>query len=198
MNTVEPLASTGRDRHRERVTRRMGSAVLLGLLGLGVGLVPAAGAQAAATPGSATPSSAEVGQRSAGLISADYFERRLFARTNLRRAARGCRPLRLDGALTLAAHRHSNLMVTQSNLSHRLAGEPDLSVRAPSAGYTHWRILAENLAWGQTTPRQVFRDWVASPGHRANLDNCKLRDVGIAVVIANGRPWVTADYGRHF
>lgn len=197
MNFTEPLVSTGRGRHSERVTRRMWSAVPLGLLSLALGLAlaPTSGAQAAPV----LPSSTEVGQRTAATtMSADYFERRLFARTNLRREARGCRPLRLNAALALAAHRHSNLMVTQSSLSHRLAGEPDLTVRAPNAGYTHWRILAENLAWGQTTPRQVFRDWVASPGHRANLDNCRLRDVGIAVVIANGRPWVTADYGRHF
>ena len=192
MNAAEPLDRAGRHRHRERVARRVWTAVLLGLLGLG--LVPPAGAQAA-TAGS---SSVQVDQRSTLALSAAYFENRLFARTNLRRAAHGCRPLRLDAALGLAARRHSALMVVQSSLSHRLTGEPDLSVRAPAAGYTHWRILAENLAWGQTTPRQVFRDWVASPGHRANLDNCRLRDVGIAVVFANGRPWVTADYGRHF
>lgn len=192
MNFAEPLAGTRRRRHSERVTRRMWSAVLLGLLCLG--LVPPAGAQAAA----ATPGPAQVDQRSALTLSSATFESRLFARTNLRRAAHGCRPLRLDAALSLAAHRHSALMVTQSSLSHRLTGEPDLSVRAPAAGYVHWRILAENLAWGQTTPRQVFRDWVASPGHRANLDNCRLRDVGIAVVFAGGRPWVTADYGRRF
>ena len=192
MNYAPPPASTQRGRHGQRAARRMWSAVLLGLLGLG--LVPPAGAQAA----TATPSSTQVDQRAALALSSSYFESRLFARTNVRRAAHGCRPLRMDAALTLAARRHSSLMVTQSSLSHRLTGEPALSVRAPAAGYVRWRILAENLAWGQTTPRQVFRDWVASPGHRANLDNCRLRDVGIAVVFANGRPWVTADYGRHF
>jgi uncharacterized protein YkwD len=193
MNATELLASIPRDHRTERGTRRMWSAMLLGLLC--ATLLPTAAAQAA----TAAPSSAEVAQRTtATTLSADYFERRLFARTNLRREARGCRPLRLDAALALAARRHSTLMVLQSSLSHRLTGEPDLSVRAPNAGYTHWRILAENLAWGQSTPRQVFRDWVASPPHRANLDNCRLRDVGIAVVFANGRPWVTADYGRHF
>ena len=75
--------------------------------------------------------------------------------------------------------------------------EPAIDVRAVNAGYTNWRILAENLAWGQATPRAVFRDWMHSPGHRANLDNCRLRDVGYGVVIRNGRPWVTGDYGRH-
>jgi uncharacterized protein YkwD len=71
-----------------------------------------------------------------------------------------------------------------------------LQVRAVNAGYTNWRLLAENLAWGQSTPRQVFRDWVHSAGHRANLDNCRLRDIGLGVVIRGGRPWVTQDFGR--
>ena len=189
---TEPLATAPLDRHSVRVRRCLWSAVLVGLLCLG--LLPAGAAQSAPL----APASAEAGQRTAyTTVSAATFERRLFARTNLRREARGCRPLRHDAALQLAARRHSDLMVAQSPLSHRLAGEADLSVRAPRAGYTHWRILAENLAWGQATPRQVFRAWLASPAHRANLDNCRLRDVGVAVDVVNGRPWVTADYGRH-
>jgi uncharacterized protein YkwD len=188
----EPLASPLQDRHSVRVTRRMWSAVLLGLMCLYVGTSPAQAASVAPT------STASAERAAYTTMSSDYFESRLLARTNARREAHGCRPLRLNAALALAARRHSNLMSSQGNLSHRLAGEPDLATRAVSAGYTRWRILAENLAWGQATPRDVFRDWVNSPGHRANLDNCRLRDVGIAVVIQNGRPWVTADYGRHF
>lgn len=166
--------------------------VLVGLLGLY--LLPAAGAQAAPVARGAAASA----QRAAyATTSAADFERRLFARTNARRTARGCRPLRHDAALARAAQRHSTLMLMRASLSHRVAGEDDLSVRVPAAGYVHWRILAENLAWGQRTPRRLFRDWVASPTHRANLDNCRLRDLGIAVVFDHGRPWVTADFGRH-
>ena len=166
--------------------------MLLGLLALC--LVPVPSAQAAAL----APDTATIGQRTASRLSAADFERRLFARTNARRASHGCRPLRANAALALAARRHSNLMLMRTNLSHRVAGEADLAVRVPAAGYRHWRILAENLAWGQRTPRRLFRAWVASPAHRANLDNCRLRDVGFAVVLAHGRPWATADFGRHF
>ena len=130
------------------------------------------------------------------ILGAGDFEARLFVRTNKRRAAHGCRPLRLDAALQLSARRHSDLMSSESELSHRLADEPGLVERAVSAGYTPWRLLAENLAWGQSTPGEVFRDWVHSPGHRENLDNCRLRDVGVGVVIRGGRPWVTEDFGR--
>jgi uncharacterized protein YkwD len=129
-------------------------------------------------------------------MSASDFESRLFTRTNARRARHGCRPLRLNGALVLAARQHSTRMAERNDLSHRFADEPPLQVRAVNAGYTNWRLLAENLAWGQSTPRQVFRDWVHSAGHRANLDNCRLRDIGLGVVIRGGRPWVTQDFGR--
>jgi len=171
-----------------RVTRRLWSTMLLGLVFLT--LAPAAYA-ASQTDGTGSRSSVTT-------IGADEFESRLLARANYRRAAQGCRALRLNGSLVLAARRHSTLMSADGDLSHRLAGEPDLAPRVVNAGYTHWRMLAENLAWGQATPGAVFRAWVNSPGHRANLDNCRLRDVGFGVVLVDGRPWVTADFGRHF
>jgi uncharacterized protein YkwD len=145
---------------------------------------------------SAPASGARAGRASYTTLSAGEFERRLFARINTRRDARGCREFRLNAALQLAARRHTALMVDAHELSHQLPGEAGLATRVARAGYTNWRILAENLAWGQSSPRAVFRAWVASAGHRANLDNCRLRDLGIGVIVRNGRPWVTADFGR--
>lgn len=129
-------------------------------------------------------------------LSPAEFESRLFARTNARRESRGCRALRPDAALTLAARRHSTRMADSGELSHRLSGEADLGTRVASAGYTNWRIVAENLAWGQESPAAVFRAWLRSPGHRANIDNCRLRHLGIGVELRGGRPWVTQDLGR--
>jgi uncharacterized protein YkwD len=165
--------------------------MLLGLMFLGAPSAHAADESAGAGAAVATR-----GGASYATLPASDFEDRLFVRTNRRRAAHGCRPLRLDPALLVAARQHSSLMSAESELSHRLADEVGLVERAVAAGYTNWRLLAENLAWGQSTPGEAFRDWVRSPGHRANLDNCRLRDVGIGVVIRGGRPWVTADFGR--
>jgi uncharacterized protein YkwD len=134
--------------------------------------------------------------RTTTTLSALQFESRLLARINLRRAHQGCRAFRTSAALQLAARRHSSRMAQERQLSHRLPGEADLGTRVARAGYTSWRIVAENLAWGQASPRAVFRTWVRSSGHRANLDNCRLRDIGVGVVIRNARPWVTADFGR--
>jgi uncharacterized protein YkwD len=129
-------------------------------------------------------------------MSATEFESRLLHRINVRRNRHGCRAYRPNSALGLAADRHTSLMTYDSELSHLLPGEFDLGRRITQAGYTHWRRLAENLAWGQTSPRGVFRAWIHSAGHRANLDDCRLRDIGIGVIVRRGRPWVTADFGR--
>jgi len=167
----------------------------LGML-LGFLCIPVSPGAALAHPVSAPGPGGAHDRTAYTTMSAGDFESRLFKRTNARRERHGCRPLRLNDALQLAARRHSTRMADENELSHRLADEPAIDVRAVNAGYTNWRLLAENLAWGQATPRQVFRDWVNSPGHRANLDNCRLRDVGLGVVIRGGQPWVTQDFGR--
>jgi uncharacterized protein YkwD len=188
----EALASDDSDRHSVPVKRPLWFSLLLGLACLAPGVLTTGAAEA-------VPAPARTGTRSTAMsLTADQFESRLLARTNYRRLARGCRPIRLNAALVLAARRHSAAMADQSLLSHRLAGEGDLAARAEAAGYVNWRILAENLAWGQASPREVFRAWVRSPGHRENLDNCRLRDVGFGVVYQGGRPWVSADFGRRF
>jgi uncharacterized protein YkwD len=162
------------------MTRRVGLPLLMGLLcATSFVPVPSANARASYTT-----------------LTATQFENRLLARTNARRENHGCRALRLNSALVLAARRHSARMAEQRTLSHRLPGEAGLGTRVTRAGYLNWRLLAENLAWGQSTPRGVLHAWVTSATHRANLDNCRLHDVGIGVVIRNGRPWVTADFGR--
>lgn len=190
MKPVEPSAPPEEGRHGVRAARWLWPALLAALVSAILVSTPSAEATSSAGQTGAAPALTT--------ISTSYFESRLFARTNARRVAHGCRPLRQNAALGLAARQHSALMSYQSDLSHRLAGEADLSVRAVAAGYTNWRILAENLAWGQPTPRAMFRAWVRSPDHRANLDNCRLRDVGIAVVYRDGLPWATSDFGRHF
>ena len=172
-----------------RVTKRVGFALLVVLFGTSLGGLSVSADASTASPG-------DPARRTPTTYSPGDFESRLLARTNTRRARHGCRPLRPNAALALAARLHSLRMAGQSELSHRLADESSLEGRAVSAGYTNWRLLAENLAWGQSTPNEVFREWVHSTGHRANLDNCRLRDVGVAVVIQGGQPWVTQDFGR--
>jgi uncharacterized protein YkwD len=88
-------------------------------------------------------------------------------------------------------------MATARTLSHRLPGEAYFSTRIVRAGYTPWRILAENIAWGTRSPSIIFGSWMRSPMHRANIDNCRLRDIGLGVSYGGGYAWVTMDLGHH-
>ena len=169
------------------------SCTATGALATAADAAPAGFAATAAPSDSSDPAATRA---TTTTYSATDFENRLYARTNNRRLRQGCRPIRQNAALATAARLHSVRMSDSSELSHRLVDELDLAGRAVAAGYTGWRMLAENLAWGQATPGQVFREWLRSPGHRANLDSCRMRDVGIAVVVRNGQPWVTEDFGR--
>ena len=47
-----------------------------------------------------------------------------------------------------------------------------------------------------TAPAAVVRAWMASPGHRANILNCRLRHLGVGVALSRGQLWWTQDFGR--
>ncbi|GGH21253.1 CAP domain-containing protein [Paenibacillus segetis] len=43
-----------------------------------------------------------------------------------------------------------------------------------------YNTAGENIANGQTTPTQVMKDWMNSPGHKANILNSSYTHIGIA------------------
>lgn len=43
-----------------------------------------------------------------------------------------------------------------------------------------YNTAGENIAKGQTTPTQVMKDWMNSPGHKANILNNSYTHIGIA------------------
>ncbi len=50
--------------------------------------------------------------------------------------------------------------------------------RIHEAGYQYSRA-AENVAAGYTTPEAVVDGWMQSSGHRDNILNCALQDIGV-------------------
>jgi uncharacterized protein YkwD len=42
-----------------------------------------------------------------------------------------------------------------------------------------YATAAENIAQGQPTGNMVYKQWMRSPGHKKNIDNCKLLSHGI-------------------
>jgi uncharacterized protein YkwD len=47
------------------------------------------------------------------------------------------------------------------------------------SGYGNFARAAENIALGQTSAQQVVSDWMNSPGHRRNILDPNLKDLGV-------------------
>ncbi|WP_084255215.1 CAP domain-containing protein [Nocardioides sp. J54] len=124
------------------------------------------------------------------------LENDVVARTNAQRERAGCRPLRKNRELRVAARRHSKRMAAANTMSHRLPGEPTLGRRITRAGYLRWTRVAENVAAGFSTPSTTTRAWWGSPSHRRNLTDCSLREIGVGVVFNGVRMFWTQNFGR--
>jgi uncharacterized protein YkwD len=103
----------------------------------------------------------------------------VIALTNAERAKVGCPALRQNAALSTAAQRHSADMATHNFVGHTGSDGSSMVTRIERAGYTRWTRAAENVAAGNQTAADVVRGWMNSSGHRANILNCALRDIGV-------------------
>ncbi|HET7231018.1 MAG TPA: CAP domain-containing protein [Longimicrobium sp.] len=99
---------------------------------------------------------------------------------NEHRARIGCRALAWDGAAARAAQAHSDDMARRNYFSHTSpdGGTMVERLRAQGASY---RMIAENIAMGQPTAREVVRGWLNSPGHRQNIENCGYTRHGVGL-----------------
>ncbi len=170
------------------MTQRAWGSLLVGVLFLAVSAMPGSA--------SAQTSTTTISSGSTAVGSTATYRDEITRLINQRRMRLGCSPLVANYPLFNAAFKHNNRMMTANSLSHQLPGESSLGVRITAAGYTGWRRLAENLAFGATSASGIYTLWMNSAPHRANIDNCIYRDLGLAVGFKNGRPWVTADFGR--
>lgn len=107
-------------------------------------------------------------------------EARMVTRINDARAAHGLRPLRVRSDLTDHARAHSRAMARRGYLYHTR----DFRVLCC------WSAIAENVGYGSTV-RVVHRAFMGSRGHRANILDRGSRGVGVGIVYARGRLWVT-------
>ena len=131
----------------------------------------------------------------AAVISPYTLMSQLVTQSNQSRARAQCGQLKVNQALITASVRHSSYMAVTGNFSHIGVRGSTFSVRARSAGYT--AAMSENIGWGYRTSSEMFRAWMASPGHRANILNCSARSVGVGVVYSkNGTPYYTQVFGR--
>lgn len=122
--------------------------------------------------------------------------------TNQFRAQSGLAPLRLSSKLSEAAQTHSQNMAVQDFFDHTGKDGSSAGDRVSRAGY-NWRTVAENIAAGQRTPNEVVTSWINSPGHRANLLNTTIEEIGVGYFFlaedtgtTNYNAYWTQDFGK--
>lgn len=98
--------------------------------------------------------------------------------TNAARVAAGCAPLVLTDPLLATAVDHSAEMARTGLMTHTGADGSTPRIRLQAHGVSAQRT-AENVARGFDATT-VVDAWLASPGHRANILDCSLVNVGIA------------------
>jgi uncharacterized protein YkwD len=117
------------------------------------------------------------------------------ALTNAERAKAGCGPLAVDATLTSVAQAHSQDMASNNYFSHDSQDGRTPFARMTAAGY-RYSTAAENIAAGQRTAQDVMTGWMNSPGHKANILNCALTQIGVGHATGGsyGVYW-TQDFG---
>ena len=91
------------------------------------------------------------------------FEAEVLRLTNIERTQRGLAPLKMHEDLQVTARIKAGEMEKYEYYGHgSLPGLPDEVVK-------RYYNIGENIAMGQTSPAEVVRDWMNSPGHRANI-----------------------------
>ena len=112
---------------------------------------------------------------------ANTFELQVFRMVNEERTSRGIAALTLNSMLTDLAVLKSRDMRDNNYFGHTSPtyGTPGQMLNRFGVS---WRAYGENIAAGQTTPEEVMRVWMNSPGHRANILDPRFTDIGVRYV----------------
>jgi hypothetical protein len=111
-------------------------------------------------------------------------------RCNQIRESAGLAPLARNRTLDLAAQLHAEDMAQGNFMSHYGSNGSNPAVRIRAAGYP-WITWAENVAVGYPTAAAVVNAWMNSPGHRHNILNPNVREIGIGLAQMPGTQWRT-------
>lgn len=120
------------------------------------------------------------------------FDTRLLYDINHARTVRGIRALTLVAGTTDVAHGWSCHMGTYSTLSHDLR----LGTLLETHGSFLWTTYGENVGVVSSTSGAdtLFRAYMNSPAHRANILDRSYRYVGVWSKRSGGRRWNTIDF----
>lgn len=93
------------------------------------------------------------------------------------RAENGLAPVALNDQLNQTAQDYSQALDESGQFTHELNGS-QFGDRIKEHGY-NLGTGTENIAKGQQSVEEAFQSWVDSPGHRANLLNPDIKEIGL-------------------
>jgi hypothetical protein len=119
-------------------------------------------------------------------------EKQIFEQLNHARIANKLPELDWNDQAARAALLHTEALLKNGSLSHQFTGEAPLLERIGATG-ARFTVAAENVARTDHM-EDVHLALINSPGHRANMLSSRYNAVGIGVMEARGRIYVTQDF----
>lgn len=115
---------------------------------------------------------------------------------NRYRVGKGLRPLGISASLTASSTWKSLHMAGAGYFAHDDPAPVSRSAfqRARDCGF-NGNAWGENIAWGYPTAQAVVSGWLASPGHKANIESPSFTSTGVGAASAGGRVYWTQSFG---
>lgn len=105
----------------------------------------------------------------------------LLEATNQKRISEGLKPLKFNKSLDIAAQAKAQDMSDRNYWAHVTPDGKQPWVFVDATNYSY-RKAAENLAYGFANSNTTVAGWMNSPGHRANVMDPDLREVGFGII----------------
>lgn len=102
-------------------------------------------------------------------------------------------PLTVHSTLMSCAQQYSDVQASTGAINHTGPDGSNPGQRLTRCGY-RWRHYGENLAAGYANPDELVAAWMASPGHRRNILNPKVREIGLGFAHRDNDPGQYYDY----
>ncbi|WP_235822083.1 CAP domain-containing protein [Gottfriedia luciferensis] len=130
------------------------------------------------TPSTPTKPTTPSTDTSSNTASLSAYEAKVVELTNAERTKAGLKPFTVNATLSKTARLKSQDMTDKNYFDHNSPtyGSPFDMMKQFGITYNY---AAENIAKGQKTPEEVVTAWMNSAGHRANILNPNLNQIGV-------------------
>ena len=142
-------------------------------------------------------------------FNSDTFDQQILDLVNQERAKVGADSLQISEQLDRAADLHSQDQARMDRMTHNGSDGSTLGSRVDATGYS-WSRVAENISQVALDPETVMyggqgfqnigiTGWMNSEGHRENILNPDLEEIGIGYgTSADGSPYWTQVFAADF